>query len=112
MTDGDPTQGETSESGLKAIIDARNTNFDITMFTYGMGSGIDYTLLQALACSYNGIMFKVEDSASDSELTTLMRAYYTYISEGIEVPNPVWTEPYDDFFGFGRMVTVSMPIYY
>ena len=57
-------------------------------------------------------MFKVEDSASDSELTTLMRAYYTYISEGIEVPNPVWTEPYDDFFGFGRMVTVSMPIYY
>ena len=24
----------------------------------------------------------------------------------------MWTEPYDDFFGFGRMVTVSMPIYY
>ena len=82
------------------------------MFTYGMGSGIDYTLLQQLACSYYGIMFKVEDSASESELASLMRSYYIYISEGVEVTDPVWTEPYDDFFGFGRMVTVSMPIYY
>ena len=41
-----------------------------------------------------------------------MRSYYIYISEGIEITNPVWTEPYDDAFGFGRMVTVSMPIYY
>ena len=41
-----------------------------------------------------------------------MRNYYVYISEGVEVTSPVWTEPYEDAFGFGRMVTVSMPIYY
>lgn len=41
-----------------------------------------------------------------------MRNYYSYISEGVEITHPVWTEPYEDAFGFGRMVTVSMPIYY
>lgn len=41
-----------------------------------------------------------------------MRNYSVYLAEGIEVTEPVWTEPYIDAFGFGRMVTVSMPIYY
>ena len=56
-------------------------------------------------------MYEVEDSDS-SELATLMKSYYIYISEGISIEEPVWTQPYEDFFGFGRMVTVSMPIYY
>ena len=41
-----------------------------------------------------------------------MSNYYTYLSEGFNIENPVWTEPYIDAFGFGKMVTVSMPIYY
>lgn len=41
-----------------------------------------------------------------------MRDYYTYISEGVSITSPVWTEPYEDAFGFGNLVTVSMPIYY
>ena len=41
-----------------------------------------------------------------------MREYYTFIAEGVSIDSPVWTEPYEDAFGFGRMVTVSMPIYY
>jgi hypothetical protein len=41
-----------------------------------------------------------------------MRNYYSYVSEGVTISSPVWTEPYEDAFGFGRMVTVSMPIYY
>lgn len=41
-----------------------------------------------------------------------MRNYYTYISEGVSITNPVWTEPYEDAFGFGKLVTVSMPIYF
>lgn len=57
-------------------------------------------------------MFEVTDSGSSSELTTTMRSYYIYMSEGIQISKPVWTEPYEDFFGFGRLVTVSMPIYY
>lgn len=57
-------------------------------------------------------MFQIADSASDSALTTTMRGYYTYISEGVTIENPVWTEPYEDAFGFGRLVTCSLPIYY
>ena len=41
-----------------------------------------------------------------------MRNYSTYIAEGINVTYPIWTQPYEDAFGFGRMVTVSMPVYY
>ena len=26
--------------------------------------------------------------------------------------SPVWTQPYDDAFGFGRIVSTSFPIYY
>ena len=57
-------------------------------------------------------MFQIQDSSSDSTLATTMRNYYSYISEGVEITSPVWTEPYIDAFGFGKMVTVSKPIYY
>ena len=35
-------------------------------------------------------MYEVEDSDS-SELATLMKSYYIYISEGISIEEPVWT---------------------
>lgn len=57
-------------------------------------------------------MFEIEDTSSDSELATTMKNYHTYLSEGVTIDSPVWTEPYEDAFGFGKMVTVSMPIYY
>ena len=57
-------------------------------------------------------MFEIEDSASDSVLATTMKNYYSYISKGVSITEPVWTEPYIDAFGFGKMVTVSMPVYY
>ena len=38
--------------------------------------------------------------------------YYAYIAEGLNITKPVWTEPYEDFFGFGELVTVSLPVYY
>ena len=41
-----------------------------------------------------------------------MKNYYSYISRGVSIKKPVWTEPYIDAFGFGKMVTVSMPIYH
>lgn len=82
------------------------------MFTYALGSGANTSILVDLACNYRGIMFQIEDTASDSALTTTMRNYYSYISEGVTITSPVWTEPYWDAFGFGYMVTVSKPIYY
>ena len=100
----------TTSADLITLIDGKGT--DVTMFTYALGSGADTSILRDLACEYRGIMFEIQDSASDSALTTTMRGYYTYISEGVTISSPVWTEPYEDAFGFGKMVTVSMPIYY
>jgi hypothetical protein len=83
------------------------------VFTYALGEGIpDTSILRDLACEYSGIMFEIADTSSDSNLATVMRSYYTYISEGVTIASPVWTEPYEDAFGFGKMVTVSMPVYY
>ena len=33
------------------------------------------------------------------------------MADSTNLTRPVWTEPYIDAFGFGRMVTVSMPVY-
>ena len=57
-------------------------------------------------------MFAVTDTSSKSQLATIMRNYYTYIAEGVSIDHPVWTQPYWDAFGLGRMVTVSQPVYY
>ena len=55
------------------------------MFTYALGSGANTTILKDLACEYRGIMFEIADSDTDSALTTTMRGYYTYISEGVTI---------------------------
>ena len=55
------------------------------MFTYALGSGANTSILVDLACNYRGIMFQIEDTASDSALTTTMRNYYSYISEGVTI---------------------------
>ena len=111
LTDGEPTLGHTNSADLITMIDGYNKQ--ITLFTYALGSGINTAILKDLACQYGGIMFAITDTSTDSAtLTTTMRSYYTYISEGVSITSPVWTEPYEDAFGFGRLVTVSMPVYF
>ena len=111
LTDGEPTLGFFTSAELINVINSYNKQ--ITLFTYALGSGTDTTILKDLACQYGGIMFEITDTSTDSAtLATTMRSYYTYISEGVSITNPVWTEPYEDAFGFGRLVTVSMPVYF
>lgn len=110
LTDGEPTLGHTTSADLINMINGYSKQ--IKVFAYSLGSGTDTSILQALACEYKGIMFEIPDSATDSALATTMRNYYTYISEGVSISSPVWTEPYEDAFGFGKLVTVSMPIYF
>ena len=42
-----------------------------------------------------------------------LTSYYIFLSEGInkDLIKPVWSEFYEDAFGFGTIVTVTMPIY-
>ena len=111
MSDGEPNEGQSSSSGLISAINEYNQ--DITLFTYALGYGASKSILKDLACAFNGMMFHISDSASsDSSLATVMKSYYTYIAEGVSVESPSWTEPYEDAFGLGKMVTVSMAVYY
>ena len=93
---------------LQGVLDG----LDVTIFTYALGAGAETSILQELSCNNSGIMFTISDISSASSLATVMRNYFTFIAEGVTTTNPVWTEPYDDAFGLGRMVTVSMPVYY
>ena len=107
LTDG---HGTHTSSTLISAINAYNKT--ITLFTYALGFGANSQILQVLSCKYAGIMFKITDVSNNSTLEKVMRNYSTYVSEGISITNPIWTGPYEDVFGFGQVVTVSMPIYY
>ena len=111
LSDGEPNEGASTSSGLISFINEYNQ--DISLFTYALGNGASQTILKDLACNFNGMMFHISDSAnSDSSLATVMKNYYTYIAEGVTIDSPSWTEPYEDAFGLGRMVTVSQAVYY
>ena len=54
------------------MIDSRSDGYNITLFTYGLGSendteidngtaGVNLTLLTEMSCRYEGIMFDVTD---------------------------------------------------
>ena len=108
-----PNSNEPIED-IYSLIDEINNDHSIKLFTYALGDDgsdtiVNITLLKEMACRYKGIMFNIRNTNS---LADTMGSYYTYIAAGVEIDNPVWTEPYDDAFGFGRMVTVSYPIYY
>ena len=41
-----------------------------------------------------------------------MKNYYTFIAQDVSITKPIWSVPYTDSYGFGRILTVTMPIYY
>jgi hypothetical protein len=41
-----------------------------------------------------------------------MSSYYIYLTQGLNITQPVWSEPYDDFLNGARKITASMPIYH
>lgn len=57
LTDGNPTVGLTSSGDLINLINSYG--IQISLFTYGLGSGVDTTILEALSCQFQGIMFSI-----------------------------------------------------
>lgn len=49
---------------------------------------------------------------SSSAAATKLQSFYEYLSLGVVFANPIWTEPYMDYYTGIEMVTVSMPAYY
>lgn len=88
LTDGEPNEGASTSQQLINIINSYNKQ--IRLFTYALGSGASTSILQPLACTFSGIMFKIDESSSTS-LATVMKSYYTFIAEGVQIDSPVWT---------------------
>ena len=65
--------------------------------------------LKGLSCAFGGISFQSENI---NDLLSDLEGYYQYISLGANITQPIWSEPYEDAFGFGTLFTVSVPIYY
>lgn len=95
LTDGFPGQGAKTIEEISSVIDELDT-FNIKIFTYGLGSSVQSQLLRDIACRYNGIMYMISDLTSVQQLSEFMKSYYIYLSEGISVERPIWTEPYED----------------
>ena len=41
-----------------------------------------------------------------------MREYYVFLSHGITVDQPLWSEPYEDAWVSEDLMTVTFPIYF
>ena len=81
----------------------------LTFMSYAFGTNINISLLSSLSCKYKGILFHIEEPINI--LDELMN-YYVFLAEGTNITEPIWSEPYIDAFGLGKIVTVSMPVYF
>lgn len=118
VTDGNPTQDIIqAEKLVERIKNYTNQNFrkSIEIFTYALGKSTNLDFLKTLSCAFKGIIISESDSGtvgdSDSAIISKLADFYAYLAIGVKFKNPVWTEPYNDYYGYGRMVTVSMPAY-
>ena len=51
------------------------------------------------------------NEVSKTELLEKMINYHIFLQQGASITEPAWSEPYEDAFGAGRIITVSFPIY-
>ena len=84
----------------------------IISFVYGKSENINYDVVKKITCRYNGIVFLMEDNLDESEMVEKLSNYYTFLSDGFSNYNtPIWSEPYEDTAGFGKIVSISKAIY-
>lgn len=77
MTDGEPTVGETSVSGLVKLVEAKR---DIRVFDFGVGYDINTKLLNKLAEEHHGTAQYVEP---DESIETSLSSFYQKIKSPV-----------------------------
>ena len=51
------------------------------------------------------------DAADRKDKLTSMKAYFQFIALAFSNEEPLWSEPYDDAFGLGEVVSIAMPVF-
>ena len=103
LTDGKPSNDDLPIPELIEYINNQTITHPINLFTYGLGGDgtdnvVNQTLLRELSCLYDGVSFEIRKNANPSQLINSMREYYVFLSHGVTLSRPIWTEPYTDAF--------------
>lgn len=64
-----------------------------------------------MACYYGGFVQKLKENDDDSLISKVQNYYDFFWQSTINSTKPFWTDPYEDAFGLGNIVTVSIPIF-
>lgn len=105
MTDGIPTNGETSTNTIKDNVREKNT-IGAKIFVFGLGGDVNQPFLQDIASQNNGEAVFIQDS---SKISDAMSRYYQFFTSEPST-GLVWSYPYIDQSGFGIIITASKPV--
>ena len=112
LTDGNVTGRDKNETELLAHIQALDTNNSVnaTIFTYGLGSEANMTVLKNISYQHHGVAKKIEDNKAE-KLKTEMIGYYSFLATGISIDNILWAEPWSDWTLRYLMTKAVLPVY-
>lgn len=83
-------------------------NVAVNMVIIGDVSEAGKKDLEEITCSTNGIY--VHDDGSRQSIASLMAGLSRYLQHSVSIERPVWSPIYEDAFGFGQTITLSMPV--
>ncbi|CAH1228066.1 CACNA2D1 [Branchiostoma lanceolatum] len=78
------------------------------IFTYTVGPWADQTNGKRASCENMGAWTHV---ASVEDVWAKIADYYNYFSMNEKTNNVIWTEPYEDRYGLGEIVSGCLPVY-
>ena len=85
------------------------SSHDLRLFPIYLGSETSLQGLEELACDNKG--FLIRGPKNNQSYPTVMKDFFAYLTEGLEISNPIWSPAYEDALQFGTIVTVMMPAY-
>ncbi|XP_078618897.1 uncharacterized protein LOC144886252 [Branchiostoma floridae x Branchiostoma japonicum] len=78
------------------------------IFAYTVGPWSDQTNAKRASCENMGTWTHI---ASVEDVWTKIADYYNYFSMNEKTNNVIWTEPYEDRYGLGEIVSGCLPVY-
>jgi len=105
LSDGKPS--EWSEDDYKIQADLAKANGNVHILTYGLGSGVDTSILKRLACENLGVAYLVPQPA---QLANTMAAYYKVLAPMQSPCQTRWIE-YTDVISGTRLLGACLAAY-
>eukprot|EP01026_Neomeris_dumetosa_P018618 TRINITY_DN17319_c0_g2_i4.p1 TRINITY_DN17319_c0_g2~~TRINITY_DN17319_c0_g2_i4.p1 ORF type:complete len:444 (+),score=68.75 TRINITY_DN17319_c0_g2_i4:256-1587(+) len=114
LTDGRDLSGVSKPQLHEMVRDRQemlynDTNEQAFIFTYSIGEDTDEDIVRQLACTYNGSWTKIE---STNDPMNAFNAFIRHIAATRATPQFFWSEIYEDSWGLGTMITVTLPVYF